>query len=368
MSTLARRVERLERAQPALTAVLGWLAEAHGFDTHGAYVSWRVRQPDVRGSLPRRAQEACDAAVAALAQGSGEVALVVHQTRSDVCFLVNLVETIDGQIEHLVMAGSLRIETIASDLRLIGLEVVSGASPEPTSVRTVAARYLDWCSSFNLFARSLDAMEAGRRALQDRFLAGEDALYPETARLWSSLLAEVETLAEQGRSGSFAPVQGHPVRWPPHWRGAQLLAPDLRREQVESLRAAAVRELSAAATAATRWSLGQHEAAQVIEERHMAQAAQWSAVLHAKHHRRAPARADGRRGARQTGGARDKRWKGPPAQHSLALPTIAGDSPEVGKVGPAQPAPRPTSGLLGGRRSRGRQARRRVRHGQAEAA
>lgn len=188
--TSASRLARLEASLSTRRATLLWLAEAQRFGSLSAYAASLVDEP--AGMLPLVAvpQQARRAVRGALrGQPRNVIAEREQETFHEALFLIQLVL----ELERAAQATRQRAE-----LRWLALwsELGSSRSEEGLSADPSRAWRAAMCDLLVTIASSTDA----RVLLERRFLAGRDALFPQTRAAWQELREAAGLLAERGGS------------------------------------------------------------------------------------------------------------------------------------------------------------------------
>jgi hypothetical protein len=271
--TTERRLRRLEQALPPQVAARLWLAEAHAHGSYGAYVAWLDEQPPDQEPHRRVRAQAEAAAWAGFPQGAGEAPLAASQAGRDAVFLVELVKVLNDRAAILLLPGFHRVETLEAELRLLWLEVRSGVSAvEGPDGGTCAERWISWCLALLTLAFILNAAQAARTFLEERYL-GTSALFPDLADEWAQLLRRIEELADLAVSGPPAREGDRAGDWPPDRRGLVVLTPEARHEGAQRHFLAAAADLVDDAQARTLARFGDRASVATIVARRMRRSA-----------------------------------------------------------------------------------------------
>ena len=190
---LARRVTKIEDGLDPEAAVLRWLSEAHEYGTLEAYTETWLDRPASERPVPRIAQQVEDATRERLRR----------QKRFD-----------DRAVDRAVHAAVLRVQLVVQlnvaamdSIRVDGMIAVSqhyrmrelafrGAlaehDPAGAQAESVEADTDAWVEGVRDLVTRLEVKRAAKERLEERFLAGRESLFPETAELLDGLREMVE--------------------------------------------------------------------------------------------------------------------------------------------------------------------------------
>jgi hypothetical protein len=267
--TTGSRLRRLEQALPPQVAARLWLAEAHAHGSYGAYDAWLDEQPPDQEPHRRVRAQAEAATWAGFPQGAGEAPLAAAQAGRDAVFLVELVKVLNDQAAILLLPGFHRVETLEAELRLLFLEVRSGVSAvEGPDGGTCAERWISWCLALLTLAFILNAAQAARTFLEERYL-GMSALFPDLAVGWAQLLRRVEELVDLAVAGPSAREGDRAGAWPPDRRALVVLTPEAQHEGAQRHFLSAAADLVDDAQARTLARFGDRQGVATIVARRM---------------------------------------------------------------------------------------------------
>jgi hypothetical protein len=259
MTSTTDRLDRLERALPPLEAVLVWLSEVHAYPSRTAYARAILDLPRERHPLTRILDR-----VEAYERGRHrgdcpeDVKGAVDQASRDAVFRYQLVLAIEDAavsfadrfdavmqlaIERLYGEPSERLDDPVAPTGQSDRDRQPGRSDHRWSraARATAER----------FRQEVDA----RSALEDRYLGGRSAIFPDTADAWQRLQFHADMIETLVASG---PAPGTD-------------APPLQRDgpaQGDMVRSVAD-EISDAALIATHTFFGEHDAAVAVLRRRL---------------------------------------------------------------------------------------------------
>ncbi len=185
--TAERRLAAIEASLSPTQRVVRWLAEAH---EHGSFEAWGqatfAAGPDAL-PLDRLGREAADAVRRSRRGAARDTEDAVYRAVLDTVFRVQLVLRI---IE--VTDTTLRREVLILAALSAHLALTLETAPErrPGAIPLAAQRDL-------LFARvaELHALEAVRTIVEDRYLDGQTALFPDAVENWADQVRGSEEMA-----------------------------------------------------------------------------------------------------------------------------------------------------------------------------
>jgi hypothetical protein len=184
--TLVRRLSALESDLDPTARVVGWLEEAHAYDSLERYAAAIIERPDLLplNCLPR---EAIAVIRARRGARTSDIDEEVRETLRSIVFRVYLVL---GMAER--TTAVLDREGLVSALLAAHLALAAEFHDRIDRPVLPADRCRDLLLERVL---SLLALAAAHRCVEARYLGGRTALFPETARLWTEQVAESQTLA-----------------------------------------------------------------------------------------------------------------------------------------------------------------------------
>jgi hypothetical protein len=143
--------------------------------------------------------------------------------------LVELVILLNVDEAEDVRSETLRLAALAWEARTLDIEPVPGpGTARPRRSRGDSVRRSAWLTAVADSALVLEATEAARRRLEQRFLDGRGALFPDTAAAWRMRHGAPERLARPGVDGAAPdPRRRLGIRSGPGGRRSQPAAIDL---------------------------------------------------------------------------------------------------------------------------------------------
>jgi hypothetical protein len=190
--TLHARLARLEGSLPPAPAVLRWLGSAHEFVRIEAYVRSLGDFPDGAESLAQLRKEAADVVRTSMAGlPDTRVQEAVRLAYRDAAFLLELVFTLNISACVLLGSGSLRWSALSSEALARAAEA---RRPAKGSTEPPPVIWETWSTQADALAVDLLAAAAGRRLLEQRYLAGHQALFPDVFADCVALRREITKL------------------------------------------------------------------------------------------------------------------------------------------------------------------------------
>lgn len=185
--TVARRVAQLEADGDATERVVRWLEEAHAYGSLDAYALAVLEQGAGAGPLDRLPREAIAAIRARRGRTRGDVEGEIRDTVRAIVFRVHLVLRI-----HEVTARVLEREPLVRSLLSTHIVMAMQAEQlgDPPLLTVAKCRDL-------LLGREIgqQGLARAREAVEERYLAGHAALFPEIARAWEAEVHETRSVA-----------------------------------------------------------------------------------------------------------------------------------------------------------------------------
>ncbi len=210
--SIARRIEELEdRGLSPREAVMLWMREAHAFGSTEKYARWLLDQPDEAYPLIRMPAQVVGA-VRARNKGQRDELLrdEFYQVQRDVLFLYFLHKQAEMRAAGDHEAICLRVIILLKEIRalinekrdvertrLAGIDLEKGKRPRPGKVEKSAIALHEehvaaWLpQALETRSRILTFLGAAD-VVSERYLCGEDLLYPDTRE---NLTASLETTA-----------------------------------------------------------------------------------------------------------------------------------------------------------------------------
>jgi hypothetical protein len=190
---LARRVGKIEEHLDPEAAVLRWLTEAHEYGTLEAYTETWLDAAATERPVPRIAQQVEDATRERLRRqrrfDERAIARAVHAAVLRVQLVVQL---------NVAAMDSIRVDgmvAVSHHYRMRELafrEALAEHDPDAAQADSLEADTDEWMESVHDLASRLDARRSAQERLEERFLAGRDSLFPETAEMLDRLWEMVE--------------------------------------------------------------------------------------------------------------------------------------------------------------------------------
>jgi hypothetical protein len=190
--TAERRLARVEISLSPTELVLRWLDEAHTFGNMESYVRSLFAGPVLEGPLDRLTRQAeRGARMTGIGTRPEVVDKAVRTALRETFFRYELVLRIN------VVANDLLDREVLIDAALAATPgVVSSASPKAREVDTTyLARFAELRDLLALRVRELRAEQEARTLVEERYLAGHPALFPDAVTAWDAQCLRTETLA-----------------------------------------------------------------------------------------------------------------------------------------------------------------------------
>jgi hypothetical protein len=186
--TLSRRVAAIETSLSPTQLVLRWLAEAHAYGDVPAYVASLLASDPPVAPLDRLAREAVHGARTANRGKRPEVVeAAVRSALRETVFRYELVLRINVVAHDLVDREGLIGAALGAQVAL----VTSREKPEPKDI--------DWLGQLrDLLLSRVDELHASAEArtqVQERYLDGHSALFPDVAAAWQEQVRSTELIA-----------------------------------------------------------------------------------------------------------------------------------------------------------------------------
>jgi hypothetical protein len=236
--TAERRLARLETALTPTQLVLRWLDEAHAFGDLESYVRWQLAEPSVEGPLDRLAHEAVSGARASLRGKRPEIVdAAVRTALRETVFRFDLVMRILVTTHDLLEREGLIEAVLSAHLALL--------TTEGRAERRRDASYLERFATLRgillLRVAELRAAQEARSAVEERYLAGHTALFPDAVKAWEAQCTSTDTLA--GVAYRLAEIDGVPPAEPPDPDAASARVTELVADLVEPAKTTALEKL-----------------------------------------------------------------------------------------------------------------------------
>jgi len=236
--TLARRVDALETSLTPTQLVLRWLDEAHAFGDLESYVRSQLAEPSSEGPLDRLAREAASGVRVSLRGKRPEVvgAAVASALRETV-FRFDLVVRILVTTHELLDREGLIEAALSARLALLTTEGRAERRRDPTYVE----RFATLRGLLLVRVAELRAAQEARSVVEERYLAGHTALFPDAVKAWEAQLRNTETLAAV--ACRLAEFDGVPPAEPPDPDAASARVTEIVADLVEPAKTTALEKL-----------------------------------------------------------------------------------------------------------------------------
>jgi hypothetical protein len=193
--TAERRLARLESALTPTELVLRWLDEAHAFGDLESYVRGQLAEPSFEGPLDRLAREAATGARASLRGKRPEVVdAAIRSVLRETVFRFDLVMRILVTTHDLLEREGLIDAALSAHIALL--------TTEGRATRRRDTTYLERFARLRcllLFrVAELRAAQDARALVEQRYLAGHTALFPDAVKAWDEQVRNTETIADIG--------------------------------------------------------------------------------------------------------------------------------------------------------------------------
>ena len=191
--TLSRRVAKVEEALSPTQLVLRWLAEAHSFGDLEPYVASLLSQDPPVAPLDRLAREAAHGARTALRGKRPEIVdAAVRTALRETVFRFELVMKINVTAHELLDREALIDAALSAHVSLLVSEDEKTRLADPTYAERFATRR----DLLAFRVSELRAEQGARSTVEDRYLAGHAALFPDVARAWDEQVKSTEVIAD----------------------------------------------------------------------------------------------------------------------------------------------------------------------------
>jgi hypothetical protein len=236
--TLVRRVTAVETSLSPTQLVLRWLDEAHAFGDLESYVRWQLAEPSAEGPLDRLAHEAVSGVRTSLRGKRPEVVDAAGSSAlRETVFRFDLVMRILVTTHDLLEREGLIDAALSAHLALMTGEGRATRRRDTTYLERFAR--LRGLLLFRL--AELRAAHEARSAVEERYLAGHTALFPDAVTAWDEQLRSTETLAAV--ACRLAELDGVPPAELPDPEAASARVTGLVADLVEPAKATALEKL-----------------------------------------------------------------------------------------------------------------------------
>ena len=244
--TAERRLAKIETSLTPTQLVLRWLDEAHAFGDLESYVRSLFAGPVLDGPLDRLARQAeRGARMSGVGTRPEVVNKAVRTALRETFFRYELVLRINVVAHDLLDREALIDAALAANLG-----VLSAVSPKARQADTMyLARFAELRDLLELRVRELRAAQEARALVEERYLAGHPALFPDAVTAWDAQCTRTKTLADV--AVRLAELDGVPPAESGNPGDASELALELMADLVEPAKATALHELGESRQAMT---------------------------------------------------------------------------------------------------------------------
>ena len=186
--SLSGRVAKLETSLSPTQLVLRWLAEAHAFGDIPAYVASLLEKDPPVAPLDRLAREAVQGARTAMRGKRAELGeAAIRSALRETVFRYELVLRINVVALELLDREALIDMALSAHVSLV------------TSRETREPKDIEWLGQLrDLLLSRVDELQAtaeARTLVQERYLEGRSALFPDVAAAWEEQLHSTQMIA-----------------------------------------------------------------------------------------------------------------------------------------------------------------------------
>ena len=204
------RVDRLETSLTPTGIVLRWLDEAHAYGSLESYVASILDLPGDQQPIDRLCREASEAARARLrGRPKEKVQAAVRSDLRETVFRYLLVLRIYGTTHDLLDREALVDAALSAHVALLTTKGRAERQRDPT----YAERFATYRDLLALRVGELRALEQARSIVEERYLDGHHALFPDVAAAWEEQAKDTQALADM--TARLAELDGVPPAEPP---------------------------------------------------------------------------------------------------------------------------------------------------------
>ena len=204
--TLKRRVAAIETALSPTQLVLRWLAEAHAFGDIEPFVAAMLDERHPVAPIDRLAREAANGARAAMKGKRPEIVdAAVRDALRETIFRYELVMRIYVMAHELLDREALIDAALSAHVSLLTFE-----EPRPARYAEHLGGLRDLIASW---VAELRAVGEARSIVEERYLDGHGALFPNVAAAWDEQVKSTEIIADMALR--LAALDGVPEAEPP---------------------------------------------------------------------------------------------------------------------------------------------------------
>ena len=236
--TLARRVAAIETSLSPTQLVLRWLDQAHSFGDVESYVASLLAEDPPVAPLDRLAREAAHGARTAMRGKRPEVvAAAVRSALRETVFRFELVMRINVTTHELLDREALIEAALSAHVALLRSEDKRMRQADATYLQRFAT-----CRDLLAFRVSeLRAAQEARAIVEERYLDGHGALFPDVAAVWDEQVRSTEDIADM--AVRVAEFDGVPAAVPPDPEALSRRTTELVADLVEPAKAEALEKL-----------------------------------------------------------------------------------------------------------------------------
>jgi|BarGraNGADG00212_1021973.scaffolds.fasta_scaffold04520_4 hypothetical protein len=236
--TISRRVAAIEASLTPTQLVLRWLAEAHAFGDIEPYVASLLTESTPVAPLDRLAREAVHGArTAARGKRPEVVDAAVRRALRETVFRYELVLRIYVAAHDLLDREALIDMALSAQVALLVSEDEGSRRADPTYAERFATRR----DPLAFRVSELRVTAEARALVEERYLEGHSALFPDVAAAWDEQLKDTEVIADA--AVRLAEVAGVPPATPPDPEVFSRRTTELVADLVEPVKADALETL-----------------------------------------------------------------------------------------------------------------------------
>jgi hypothetical protein len=236
--TLARRVAAIETSLSPTQLVLLWLAEAHSFGNIESYVASLLAADPPVAPLDRLAREAAHGARTAMRGKRPEVvAAAVRSALRETVFRFELVMRINVTTHELLDREALIDAVLSAHVALLRSEDKRTRQADATYLQ----RFATCRDLLALRVSELRAAQEARAIVEERYLDGHRALFPDVAAAWEEQVPSTQLIADM--AVRLAEFDGVPPAPAPDPEAASRRTTELVADLVEPAKSEALEKL-----------------------------------------------------------------------------------------------------------------------------
>jgi hypothetical protein len=236
--TAERRLVALETSLTPTQLVLRWLDEAHSFGDLESYVRSQLAEPSAEGPLDRLAHEAVSGVRASLRGKRPEIVdAAVRTALRETVFRFDLVMRILVTTHELLEREALIEAALSAHLALLTTE----GRAQRRRDATYPQRFATLRGLLLFRVAELRAAQEARAIVEERYLAGHTALFPDTVTACNAQLTNTERLSDL--ACRLAEIDGVPPAEPPDPDAVSAHVAELVADLVEPAKTTALEKL-----------------------------------------------------------------------------------------------------------------------------